>query len=460
MKIILIGYPGSQCIVPASKYLTSKYLSGFEIIYLNYTGEIKRWADYVAEYLKTIPDENIIFALDDYLIADYIDMVKFNAALVELEFSKVDCIKLCHSTPQEHYEYPVTTQYTIWKKASLIEILDHVYTPWQFETDGSILFKRKQKQVSHRPCLKYFTNSSISGRWEGIRYDGLKQEDIDAITGGKIVVFGGSGFLGTHLIERLISFGNKNIVAVARNEGALVALKEKFPTVEIMVGDIADRWIIKKAMKDATSVFLLAAMKHVGLADVEVKTCISTNVGGCMNIIEESLITKPKTLIFISTDKAAQPAGVYGCSKKIGEKLILEAEKINPDTKYRIIRYGNVWGSTGSFITKWMPKMRKGEEIILTDPEASRFFWTIQEAVDLIFECIEKASDASPYIPKMKAVKMGLVLEACMEVYGKCPVKMIGLQPGENKVETTDGITFSDTAEQFTKEEFINKFLV
>ena len=275
----------------------------------------------------------------------------------------------------------------------------------------------------------------------------------------RIVIFGASGYLGTALVERLVSMGKKNIVAVARNESNLVALKEKFPCVEITVGDICDRWVVHKAMKGADEVYLLAALKHVGLAEIEVKTCIATNIHGCTNVIDESLRVKPKVFMSISTDKASQPSGVYGCSKKIGEKLIAEAEKINPDTKYRICRYGNVWASAGSIATKWKPKMMRGEEVILTDPEASRFFWTVDEAVDLIFECITVANDCSPYIPDMKAVKMQIVLEACMETWGLCPVKTIGLQAGENKVETTDGIIFSDQVPQFTKQEFIEKFL-
>lgn len=275
----------------------------------------------------------------------------------------------------------------------------------------------------------------------------------------KITIFGGSGFLGTALIGKLIGAGITNILAVARNEGALVALKEKFPQVEILVGDIADKWVVKKAMADAKEVYLLSALKHVGIAEKDVMSCISTNVVGCMNVIEESLTTKPRILMFVSTDKAGQITGVYGCTKKLGERLMIEAERINTHTKYRVVRYGNVWGSTGSMVTKWKPKMEKGEEIILTDPKASRFFWTVDEAVNLIFECIYKSNNAEPYIPKMKAVEMGVVLEACMDVYGHCPIKIIGLQPGENKVETTDGIIFSDQVEQFTKQEFIEKFL-
>lgn len=276
----------------------------------------------------------------------------------------------------------------------------------------------------------------------------------------RIVVFGGSGSLGVALISRLISQGQTNILSVSRNESQLVSLKERFPIIQIMVGDISDMWTVKSAMAGAEYCQILSALKHVGLAEVDVRACTNTNIVGTMNIINESLSTKPKSLVFISSDKAAQGSGVYGCSKKIGERLMAEAERINPETKYRVVRYGNVWGSNGSLITKWKPKMERREEIILTDPEASRFFWTMWEAVDLIFECLEKAKDSSPFIPKMKAVKMGVVLDACMEVYGKSPVKIIGLQPGENKVETTDGLVFSDQCEQFTKEEFIQKFLI
>jgi UDP-N-acetylglucosamine 4,6-dehydratase/5-epimerase len=269
----------------------------------------------------------------------------------------------------------------------------------------------------------------------------------------KVVVFGGSGFLGQELIERLISKGLYNITAVARNEGGLVALKERFNSVTIQVGDIADPWTVKKAMKDASEVYLLSALKHVGIAETDVRSCVETNIIGHMNVVNESLITKPKLLMFISSDKAAQGTGVYGMTKKIGEKLMLEAEKINPETRYRTVRYGNVLYSTGSVLCKWRDKMIKGEEIIVTDVDSTRFYWPVSEAVDLIFHAVASSS-AKPVIIQMKSMRLGDLLEAMMQKYGKSPVKVIGLQTGENMHEIiADGIPDSFHSERFTKEE-------
>ena len=273
----------------------------------------------------------------------------------------------------------------------------------------------------------------------------------------KYLITGAVGFLGEALLERLVE--QNEIVAVGRDEGKLIALREKHPNVRIVIGDIANKWVIKEAMKGVDGVFHLAAQKHVGLSEEFTHQTITSNVIGSMNILEESWITKPKFVLAVSTDKASNPKGVYGATKLLMEKLMKQAEGINPDTQYRVVRYGNVMGSTGSFITKWKPLMEAGKEVVLTDPKATRFYWTVDEAVSLIFECLEKSVDSTPYIPKMKAASMRTALEACQEVYGKCPVKIIGLQVGENMHETMDGITFSNEIEQFTKEEFIKTFL-
>ena len=180
MKIILIGYPGSQGVVPISKYLINKYLPGFDVFFLNYEGPIDGWAESLAKYLSTIGDPHIIFSLDDYLISGPIDTQQYRLAETYIRYHyDVKCIKLCHSTPEEHEEYPVTTQYCIWNRDYLIWLLSQIQepikTPWEFEIIGSRIYKG----TMHVPCIPYFTNSSLSSRWPGVRLEGLSEEDIN-----------------------------------------------------------------------------------------------------------------------------------------------------------------------------------------------------------------------------------------------------------------------------------------
>ena len=275
----------------------------------------------------------------------------------------------------------------------------------------------------------------------------------------RYVVFGATGFLGELLVKKLVERGD-DVIAVARNEGKLIALKERFFGIDTIAGDIADSWTVATAFRNKPDgVFLLSAFKHVGMAETESMQCVKSNVIGTLKVLRASIESKPGFVVLTSTDKAAQVSGVYGATKLIGEKLFEEAERLNPETKYRVVRYGNVWGSTSSFITKWIPKIKEGKEIILTDPDATRFFWTREEAVDLIFDCIEKAPGAKPWVPKMKSMRMGDIADALHELFGNFPVKIIGLQEGENKHETMDGKVFSDSVDRYSIDEIKEIFL-
>lgn len=271
-----------------------------------------------------------------------------------------------------------------------------------------------------------------------------------------ILCTGGSGFLGLELLGRLT---NEKVVVVSRSESELVHAKELYPNIEIVVGDIADPFVCDKVCRDAKAIFHLAAMKHIGLAEKDVSECIKSNVIGSMNLLECTRKYKPNFIIATSTDKTAHIMGVYGATKFLMERLFKEYEQVNPDTQYRIVRYGNVLGSSGSVITKWKPLMEQNREIIITNPEATRFFWSVKESIDFIFECLEKCNDATPYIPTMKAISIGRLAKLCMDKYGQSPIKEIGLQAGENMHETMDGKLFSDQVEQYTDREFIEKFL-
>jgi UDP-N-acetylglucosamine 4,6-dehydratase/UDP-glucose 4-epimerase len=264
------------------------------------------------------------------------------------------------------------------------------------------------------------------------------------------LVTGGSGFLGQELIKRI----DDKVRVLARNEGNLVALKEKFPNIEIMVGDVSDPYVCDRAMQGVDGVFHLAAMKHVGLAEENVRQTIQTNIP--IALLEATRKHKPKFIIGISTDKAASRRGVYGTTKFLMERLFNEYEKSNPDTSYRTVRYGNVLYSTGSVLCKWKDRILKGEDVTITEPEATRFFWTVEQAVDLIFETLDKGTSSKPYATNMKAMRMGDLLDAMMEKYGKVKVNVIGLQQGENmhEVITEDGPD-SSQVERFTTDEIM-----
>jgi len=286
-------------------------------------------------------------------------------------------------------------------------------------------------------------------------------KDIKIIKGKKYLVTGGSGFLGVELIKRIINEGGF-VRTIARNEGKLIQLKERFGNgLEIYCGDIADKFTVEQFMVgEFDGIFHLAAFKHVPLAEKFSIECIDSNVIGSINVLKIGSTKNIRFIIGISTDKAAQIAGTYGASKFLMEKLFQQYEKVYSNIEYRIVRYGNVLYSTGSVLCKWKDLISQGKEVIVTDKTATRFFWTIDQAIDLIFNCLLNAEDAKPYVPEMKAMAVGDLLDAMILKYApvdtKILVKEIGLQKGENHHERIleDG-KYSNECELFSIEEIM-----
>tara|TARA_A100001515_G_scaffold128125_1_gene114162 strand:+ start:503 stop:1369 length:867 start_codon:yes stop_codon:yes gene_type:complete len=274
-----------------------------------------------------------------------------------------------------------------------------------------------------------------------------------------ILVFGATGFLGKELLKRLKKEGYENVTAFSRNEGKLIELKQQYPFLEIVPGDISDKFEVYQAMKGKHYVFHLAAFKHVGLAEKYSRECIKSNLVGSLNILECSVELKPNFIITTSTDKAAKVNGVYGATKFLVEELFSQFELSNKQTKYRVVRYGNVLYSTGSVLCKWKELILENKPLIITDPEATRFFWNVSEAIDLIFSCLRESVDSSPFCPDMKSMAMGDLLEAMILKYSngiRPEVKVIGLQSGENKHEKIlkDGPSSAEV-EKFSIEEIM-----
>ena len=260
------------------------------------------------------------------------------------------------------------------------------------------------------------------------------------------------------MVKKILNEGAK-VRIMCRDEGTLVMMKEKHQSIEIHPGDISDSFEVKQAMHGVDGVFHLAASKHVGLAEKFVRENLKSNIIGSFNIYEQSLKQKLDFVLAISTDKAAQVSGVYGATKLMMERLSKQYEKLNSNCKYRIVRYGNVLYSTGSVLCKWKSLIEQNKELIVTEPNATRFFWTVSQAVDLILDCMKNATDSSPYCPSMKSMSVKNLLTAMVEKYGNStwetyPIKTIGLQPGENLHEKVlDEGPFSNEVEEFTIEE-------
>lgn len=182
MKVILSGYQGSKHIISASAYLASQHLKGFEVIFLNYgefTGDLfgakyvslkeeqtngsQDWSKDIREYLETLDDEKVIFSLDDYFLDSDIDMELFNSVL------NLNYCCLCADSMDNQGMYSVTTQYTLWNREFLIEVLGEVNTPWEFELKGSEYYNSLHVDWKCVPALKYPANSALSGRWGGVR---------------------------------------------------------------------------------------------------------------------------------------------------------------------------------------------------------------------------------------------------------------------------------------------------
>ena len=273
------------------------------------------------------------------------------------------------------------------------------------------------------------------------------------------LVTGGSGFLGHPLVSYILREGGR-VRIISRDEGKLIDIKEKHPSIEIYTGDISDSFEVRQAMHDVVGVFHLAASKHVGLAEKFVRENIKTNVIGSLNILEHSLNHPTlKFVLSVSTDKAAQVAGVYGATKFLMERSIKQYEELNPAVMYRTVRYGNVLYSTGSVLCKWKDLIEQGKEVVVTAPDATRFFWSVDDAIQLIIDCMNESIDSTPYCPIMKSMRIDDLLQAMIQKYGngqEIPVKIIGLQPGENMHEKVlEEGPYSNEVEHFTIEEIL-----
>lgn len=258
-----------------------------------------------------------------------------------------------------------------------------------------------------------------------------------------ILITGGTGSLGNKLVEKLLLFKPKEIRILSRSETLQDQMRFKFPNLKYILGDIRDYYSVKQAVRGCDLVIHAAAFKYLDLGQIQPRECVMTNVVGSLNVIQACKEEGIKTCVGISTDKAPYARNVYGCTKQIMEKLLEEAG-------YNWVRYGNVIGTNGSVIPKWLKLKQEGKPLLITDKRMTRFFFTLDEAANAVFKCIKEKRNI---IPEMKSLKIYDLAKAISD-----NVKIIGLRPGEKLHETLvadyEGKELSTkTAKKFTKNE-------
>lgn len=219
----------------------------------------------------------------------------------------------------------------------------------------------------------------------------------------RVLIFGGSGSFGTAMTKRILEQYDDEIVIFSRNEKEQFNHKQKFNNerIKYIIGDIRDYEAVYNALDGVDYVMLASAMKHIDKCESNPNECRKTNIDGCINVINASIERKVKKVIFLSTDKATNPSTIYGCSKLFVEMYCQCVD--NKDTEIIRTRYGNVFGSNGSVAWIFDKLSRENKKLTITNPDMTRFFMSLDEAVDLVIYALQKGKHKDLWVYKNKS---------------------------------------------------------
>lgn len=249
-----------------------------------------------------------------------------------------------------------------------------------------------------------------------------------------ILVTGGTGSFGRKFITALLSrYKPRRVIVYSRDELKQYEMQQDFPQEQMrfFIGDVRDGERLKQATKDVDFIVHAAALKHVPAAEYNPSECIKTNVGGAENVIAAAIANGVKRVVALSTDKAASPINLYGATKLLSDKLFVAANNTvgKQDTRFAVVRYGNVAGSRGSVIPLFQKLVAEGAtELPITDPRMTRFWITLQEGVDFVIKAFERMYGGELFVPQIPSA---LITDLAEAMAPGLPLKIIGIRPGE-----------------------------
>jgi UDP-N-acetylglucosamine 4,6-dehydratase len=269
-----------------------------------------------------------------------------------------------------------------------------------------------------------------------------------------ILITGGTGSFGQAFTRRLLQDSLVERIAIlSRGEHAQAEMREALndDRVRFFIGDVRDRVRLRRAFDGVHGVVHAAALKRIEVGHYCPSEMVQTNILGAMNVIEAAMDAGVKKVVALSSDKAWQPISPYGQSKALAESLFRNAYRSEGGPIFAVTRYGNVWGSRGSVVPRWREILKTSDTVPVTDPDATRFFMRMSEAVDLVLDTIETMQGGELNIPTLPAYRLGDLAEAM-----GAKMNIIGLPEYEKRHESMSEGNSSDKARRMTVVELRN----
>lgn len=246
-----------------------------------------------------------------------------------------------------------------------------------------------------------------------------------------ILITGATGSFGRHFVKRILAEHNpKKIIVFSRDEFKQSEMKAELgdDNIRYFLGDVRDKERLRRAFSHVDYVVHAAALKRVPALEYCPTEAIQTNVVGAMNVVEAALDAGVCKVVSLSTDKAVNPVNLYGASKLCAEKIFTAANAY-ARTKFCSVRYGNVLGSRGSVVPLFLSLREKGIKVFpITDMEMTRFWITLDEAVDLVLFALGASMGGEIFVPRIPSMK---VVDVARAISPDCITAETGIRPGE-----------------------------
>ena len=265
--------------------------------------------------------------------------------------------------------------------------------------------------------------------------------------GKTLLITGGTGSFGNAVLNRFLNTDIGEIRVFSRDEKKQDDMRHEFQAkmpdvaekIKFFIGDVRDLASVKNAMHNVDYIFHAAALKQVPSCEFFPMEAVRTNVIGTDNVLTAAIDAGVKSVICLSTDKAAYPVNAMGITKALEERVaVAKSRTVAPDkTKICCTRYGNVMCSRGSVIPLWIEQIKAGNPITITEPEMTRFIMSLDEAVDLVLFAFENGVSGDILVQKAPACTIGVLAQAVKELFdSKDDIKVIGIRHGEKMYET------------------------